>query len=71
MMGSKSKADAARELDANHLIASNPSIDPEQMREVEELLSRVRQGGVSEQNYQILSPYQPWPIQVRARSDQP
>jgi hypothetical protein len=57
MMDSDLPVDAKRALDVDDLIARNPGIDRDQMQAVGELLSEIREGGVSEQSYQIVSPY--------------
>lgn len=47
-----------RFVDADKLIEENPKVDPEQLRDAQELVSMLRKSGVPRPSYGIVSPYQ-------------
>jgi len=45
-------------VDLDKLIKENPKVDPEQLREAQEVVSALRKSGAPRPSYGITSPYQ-------------
>ena len=46
----------------DEIIKNNPHVDPEQLREAQELIKGLRSGGATGASYEILSPYERRPL---------